>query len=110
LEHIVALVFCLFMGITAISMGVGALAPQINRIAQPMVCPGGTMNYQTSVKHTAPGTTYTLVKWTCDDAAGKQSPIGVFTLGLYAGSLQGLVLFAVVEFFMLLAGFRPKAA
>ncbi len=40
---IVTFVFCVFMGITAISMGVGALVPSINQIAAPVVCPGGEL-------------------------------------------------------------------
>ncbi len=34
-------IWSLFMGVTAISIGVGAAYPPLNYIAAPVVCPGG---------------------------------------------------------------------
>ena len=31
------------MGVTAISIGVGALVPKLNLVAKPFVCPGGAI-------------------------------------------------------------------
>ena len=36
----------IFMGVTAISIGFGALFPSMNRIAKPFVCPRGEMELE----------------------------------------------------------------
>ncbi len=110
MKYIVGLIFCLFMGITAISYGVGAAYPPINQIAQPFVCAGGKLNYQTIVSHPRPGKTYIQTSWTCVDSSGAKAPIDTFTIALYAGSLYGLVLYGFLAVMLLLGSRRPKAA
>ena len=36
-------VWSIFMGVTAISIGLGTLLPQINYIAKPLACPTGQL-------------------------------------------------------------------
>lgn len=110
MKHVVALIFCLFMGITAISFGVGAAYPPINRIAQPLVCSGGKMEYQTIVSHPRPGKTYIQTSWTCVDPSGAKTPIDTLTIALYAGSFYGLVLYGFIAVLLLLGSRRSKAA
>src|SRR5258706_355639 len=38
-------IWCIFMGVTAISIGLGALFTPMNLIAKPFVCPNGQMTY-----------------------------------------------------------------
>jgi len=101
-----AFVFCLFMGVTAISLGVGAAYPPINRIAAPLVCSGGEMTYKQKVTNPLPGTTYVSASWKCVDRSGRTTPIGTFPLCLYAGTFYGLLLFVLVAPIWFLARLR----
>lgn len=105
---IVVLVFCLFMGVTAISMGVGAAYPPINRVAQPFVCPGGEMVSQQSVQHPLPGRTYLTASWTCVEPSGASRPIPY--VSLVAGPIHGLGCFVCVAPLVLLGAFRRRGA
>lgn len=44
-------VWSILMGVTAISMGVGALFPPINSIAKPLACPTGQFSYNQNVSN-----------------------------------------------------------
>jgi hypothetical protein len=106
---VVLFVFCLFMGVTAISMGVGAAYPPINSIAKPVVCPNGELTYQQSVSRvrqvSKPGRANLLsASWTCEDPPGTKNPVQY--ISLIAGPVHGLILFVVLVPFALLAGRR----
>jgi hypothetical protein len=90
---IVVFFFCVFMGITAISLGIGAAYPPINMVARPFVCPSGKMAYQRTVNSPLPGTTYIQASWTCVDPSGRTIPINKFTVSLCAGSFHGILLY-----------------
>lgn len=109
IKHVILLIFCIFMGITGISVGIGAAYPPINSIAQPFVCAGGQMSYQTNVSHPLPGQTYIRASWTCEDASGRQKHIGTLPLALYAGSLYGLLLYGILAILMMLGSRRSDA-
>jgi hypothetical protein len=98
------LIFCLFMGVTAISMGVGAAYPPINLIAKPLVCADGEMTYQQSSRNPLPGRTYLSASWTCVEPSGVATPIEMFPLSLYSGAFYGLLLFGVLGAFALVVG------
>jgi hypothetical protein len=88
--------WCIFMGVTAISIGVGAMFPPLNLIAKPFVCPNGQMTFQQSVSNPLPGTTYTTNTWYCvDQQAEQETELGIFPLSLYAGTIYGVLLFGV---------------
>jgi len=90
-------VWSLFMGVTAISIGVGALYPPLNYIAKPFACPNGQLSYQQNVSNPIPGTTYITAGWACTDSrSGSHTPIDAVKMGVYAGPFYGLVLFLVV--------------
>ena len=91
---VIGLIFCVFMGITAVSLGFGALYPPLNSVARPLVCPDGEMQYQTSVINPLPDRTYIQADWTCQDASGNVAPINKFLIALYAGSFYGALMFA----------------
>ncbi len=95
--NIAGFFWSIFMGITAISVGFGALFPTLDLIAQPLICPNGQLRYQQDVSNPLPGTTYTQVNWYCvDNQSGAKAPLDVVTLGLYAGPFYGLLLFVAV--------------
>jgi putative oligomerization/nucleic acid binding protein len=90
-------IWCIFMGITAGSIGIGAIFPPANLIAKPFVCPAGKMDVVTQVYRPYPGKTITTLTWYCvDDLTGAKKELGIFPMSLYAGTIYGLLLFAVV--------------
>lgn len=86
----------LFMGVTAISIGFGALFPSLNLVARPFVCPHGSMDPEKQVYRPYPGQTVVTVTWYCTDpGSGVKTEIGTFPLSLYAGTIYGVLLFVV---------------
>src|ERR1051326_6376637 len=55
----------LFMGVTAISIGFGAVFPSMNLIAKPFVCPNGKMDLTTQTYNPYPGSTVTTLTCYC---------------------------------------------
>ena len=87
----------IFMGITAISIGVGTYFPSMNRVAAPFVCPRGEMELETQVYRPYPGKTITTLTWYCaDHEAGERTELGIFPMSFYAGVFYGLLLFALI--------------
>ncbi len=103
---LLTLVWCLFMGVTAISIGFGAIFPSMNRIAKPFVCPRGEMEVETQTYNPSPGTTVTTLTWYCVDASGTKEELGIFPMALYAGLIYGFILFIVVFLFMFIRSNR----
>ncbi len=90
-------IWSIFMGVTAISMGIGALFPAINYIAKPLICPAGQFSYDRNVSNPYPGATYVTAVWTCTDPrSGSQTQFNAFSIGLYTGPFYGLLLFLLV--------------
>ena len=90
-------IWCLFMGVTAISIGFGAVFPSMNRIAKPFICPRGEMQLVTQDYHPSPVETVTTLTWYCvDNATGEKVELGLFPMSLYAGLIYGFLLFLVV--------------
>jgi len=93
-------VWCIFMGVTAISIGFGAMYPPMNYVAKPFVCPNGQLNFQQSVSNPLPGTTYTTTGWSCrNPGADTSTEIDPLKMGLYAGPIYGLLLYVAGVFF-----------
>ncbi|NCP88232.1 MAG: hypothetical protein CO094_13565 [Anaerolineae bacterium CG_4_9_14_3_um_filter_57_17] len=89
--------WCLFSGITMISIGIGAIIPSTNLIAEPFVCPGGKMELTTQNYQPSPVETVTTLTWYCADGkTGVKTELGIFPMVLYAGTIYGLILFAIV--------------
>lgn len=95
MKFAVGLVFCLFMGITAISVGLGAAFPSINQIAQPVVCPGGTMGVDSHRYVPYPGKTVITRNWYCE-TSGERSELSMFPIALVSGGIYGLGLFILL--------------
>ncbi len=94
---ILLLVWSLFMGVTAISIGVGAIFPALNGIAQPFVCSNGYMQVLTSTSHPQPGVTYTAEKYQCvDSRTGEARDVNQWSMFLINGLIYGTLLFAVI--------------
>jgi hypothetical protein len=92
-------VWSIFMGVTAFSIGFGALYPPLNYIARPLACPNGQLSYQQNVSNPLPGTTYTTAGWTCTDSkTGSQTPIDAIKMSVFAGPFYGFVLFLIICF------------
>lgn len=90
-------IWCIFMGVTAISIGLGALFPSLNLIAKPFVCPGGEMQVVSQYYQVSPVESVTTLTWYCVDAkTGAKTELGIFPMSLFAGVIYGLLLFVVV--------------
>jgi hypothetical protein len=73
----VGLAFSIIMGVTAGAIGLGSIYPQLNRIAEPLVCPGTTMSYSRRVSEIGTATYYTA-EWFCvDERTGARNRAGV---------------------------------
>lgn len=107
MKILIGLIFCIFMGVTGISLGFGTIYPPLNQVAKPFVCPDGEMSAQRSVTTVHAGKTVTEASWTCEDSSGKKLPINKFMLTLYAGTIHGLLLFV---FFWIIIKIRKKSS
>jgi hypothetical protein len=105
-------IWCWFMGVTAISIGFGALFPSMNRIAKPFVCPSGRMELETQTYRPYPGSTITTLTWYCvDQASGEKRELGIFPMSLYSGTIYGWLLFGLVVIgIRILANRQPQIA
>ena len=103
-------IWCLFMGVTAISIGFGAIFPSMNRISKPFVCPHGEMNVDEQVYNPYPGSTVTTLTWYCvDSQSGAKTEIGLFPMSISAGLIYGFLLFIVVLIGMLVSAKRSAS-
>ena len=94
---ILLLVWSLFMGVTAISIGFGAAFPALNQIAGPFVCPNGDMRVDSQTYRPMPGTTVTTLDWQCvDKKSGEAQRINELSMFLINGLIYGFVLFGVI--------------
>jgi hypothetical protein len=91
-----AFVWCIFMGIIAISIGFGALFPYLNYIAKPLACPNGQLSFEQTKSNPIPGSTITTAVWFCRYPAA-EIPISIdpITMALYAGPFYGFLLFVL---------------
>ncbi len=104
---VVILIWFLFMGVTAISIGFGAAFPPLNLIAKPFVYPAGKMDLSEQTYNPYPGNT--TITWYCTDAAsGTKTELGIFPMALYAGVIYGLLLFVVIVGFMFISSKRTS--
>ena len=100
------LFFCLFSGVFIVSLGFGAILPAINRVAAPLVCPGGKMQLESQTFSILPGQSTTTINWLCiDNNTDVQEGINLKVI-LVAGPIYGLLLFALILVPWLIAG-RP---
>jgi hypothetical protein len=109
MKYLVALVFCLFMGMTAISLGFGAIFPSLNEITRPLVCANGQMSHRMTRRSSGPGRMTRQTEWTCVDPSGVY-PIGLLEVTLYAGTFWGLILFVVLAGLLKIFGPGPQRA
>lgn len=90
-------IWCIFMGITVCSIGLGAAFPSMNRIAKPFVCPRGEMQLETQEYNPSPIESVTTLTWYCvDSVTAERVELGIFPMSLYAGAIYGLLLFLVI--------------
>jgi hypothetical protein len=94
---ILGFIWCIFMGITFISIGIGSLFPQLNNIAAPFVCPHGYMQVTEQGYTVSPVESgYILTYYCVDDQTGAKTELNPLTsINLVAGFFDGLMLFAV---------------
>lgn len=109
MKYIVLLAFCVFMGMMAISLGVGAAFPPINLVAKPIVCPKGEMDHEQSTRRSNQrGKTILEASWTCEDPPGTTEPISKLMVTAIAGSFYGLLMFLPLALLMAVRK-RPAA-
>jgi uncharacterized membrane protein len=90
-------IWSIFMGVTAVSIGLGAAFPPINLIAKPILCPRGQMTYEESTSNPMPGTSITQIGWYCVDGQSETAtPLDIFSIALVAGPIYGLLIEAIV--------------
>jgi len=104
MKFIIALVFCIFIGILGISLGGGTAYPPINRVAEPFVCADGEMTAEREFTNVRPGETYIEASWVCVDSSGEATPINKWRLCAYAGTIYGVGLFLLFGLLALLRG------
>ena len=98
--------FSLLMGVTAISIGFGAVFPQINYVAAPYVCPKGTMSTTSKTYNIAPGNTETTITFYCTDkSTGTKKVVSIFPMDFYAGLIYGVLLFLIILLVMMINRF-----
>jgi hypothetical protein len=108
---VIPFVWCIFMGITVGSIGIGAVLPAANLIAKPFVCPAGQMQMDSQTFNPYPGTTITQETWYCiDGSTGAKTELGLFPMSLYAGTIYGLLFFVVVFWVMFFNARKSPAA
>lgn len=91
---IVGFIWCWFMGITAISVGLGSLFPAMNMVAKPFVCPGGQMEINSQNYQVSPVETVTTLTWYCVDLhSGAKTELNPFIINFYAGTFYGLLIY-----------------
>jgi len=107
---LITFVWCIFMGVTAISIGFGAIFPSMNRISKPFICPNGEMTLETQDYYPSPVETVTTLTWYCVDSnTGGKVELGIFPMSLYAGAIYGLLLFAAVFIIMLVLAKKGRS-
>lgn len=100
-------VWCIFMGITVGSIGIGAIIPNANLVAKPFVCPTGQMKNSSDYYQVSPVESVTTITWYCvDPKTGTKTELGIFPMSLYAGAFYGLVFFLVVFIGMVIRSYR----
>ncbi|MBV6395229.1 MAG: hypothetical protein HFACDABA_00803 [Anaerolineales bacterium] len=108
---ILTFVWCIFMGITVGSIGIGSVVPSVNLISKPFVCPQGEMTLETQDYHPSPVEVVTTLTWYCVNLQnGQRTELGLFPMSLYAGSIYGLLLFAVIYGVIVYSRRFPSAA
>ncbi len=85
------------MGVTAISIGIGAAFPPLNYIAGPFVCPGGAMSVDQQEYDPSPGTTVTTLTWYCTNGTtGEKTELSMWPMSVASGLIYGFLLFLVI--------------
>ena len=88
--------FSIFLGITAVAMGLGSIYPKLNSIAQPVACPGKTMSHSQQISEVGTATYYTA-KWFCvDETTGERMELSGNTVALISGPVYGVVIFGML--------------
>ena len=94
---IIGFIWCIFMGITVISIGIGSLYPQLNVIAGPFVCPYSQVQVESQPYQVSPVESgYTLTYYCVDNRTGSKTELDFWPKHLYAGSVYGLALFILI--------------
>ena len=94
---IVGFIWSWFMGITAVSLGLGSLFPAINMVAKPFVCQGGQMVNNSQNYRVSPVENVTTLTWYCVDIhSGAKTELNPFIINVYAGSFYGLLIIVAV--------------
>lgn len=100
---------CMFCGIIIIAIGLGAAFPVIDNVAAPFVCGGKALQPDQQSYSYRPGEVTTTVEWYCtDDKTGQQQSVDLQII-LTAGSIYGLLLFAIFLAWWFIAN-RPGSA
>src|SRR5262249_14630549 len=90
-------IWSLFMGVTAISIGFGAIFPPLNYVAGAVVCPGGIMTNSQEVYNVSPVETVTTLTWYCvNRASGAKTELSLWPMSIVSGLIYGFLLFLII--------------
>ena len=93
---IVGFIFSMIIGITGGAMGFGSRFPQLNLIADPFVCPNGSMSYKQNASEIGSATYWTATWFCVDEQSGVQTELDPNSVFLSAGPFFGLVFFVLL--------------
>ncbi|MBE7437507.1 MAG: hypothetical protein HS115_03550 [Spirochaetales bacterium] len=104
---LILFIFSLFMGITAVSVGLGAAFPALNRIAAPVLCPEGNIEFASRVYQPYPGKNVLTGNWSCVDPGSQAGrSLSTFSVGMVAGTVYGIGIFLILIGLIVLKGRR----
>jgi hypothetical protein len=91
-ELVQGFLWSIFIGVVGISIGLGALYPPLNYVAEPFVCPAGQMTFEKRVDQATPNQTFYSADWYCTkgDATAETESIRPFAA---AGVFYGILCF-----------------
>ena len=86
----------LFVGVIIVSIGLGAAIPDIERVAAPLVCGGGSLQLESQSYSYRPGDVTTTRTWYCLEAGGGAPQDITWSVVFAAGLVYSAVIFVVL--------------
>ncbi|HEY9153118.1 MAG TPA: hypothetical protein VIN60_09560 [Anaerolineales bacterium] len=97
------LLWSLFMGVTAISIGFGAAFPPLNYVASPFVCPAGKMTLSEQGYTVSPVENVTTITWYCiNKSTNIKTELSIWPMSIAAGLIYGALLFLIILLVMVI--------
>lgn len=92
---VIVLAFSLLIGVIGIARGLGSIYPQLNQVAQPLVCRGGELMHK-QIRSNANGANYWATTWSCKLSFDLEKEIDPGRVFMYSGAIYGVGLFVIL--------------